>query len=194
MGKYTERTVARIISLIENDSYSTVEICDAVKISRKTFYEWRDTKPEFRQAIEQAEETRENRMVMHARRSLKRKLEGYTLRETKSTYITDTKDSTKLILKTEEVKTKEYAPDSAAIRLVLERNDRKQREKNEAIKVEKPEPLVEKKDEAYWDRKEIEMISNHGPRDENQLRIIRHYISIMKAGGHKNYYPEKEAG
>lgn len=83
MAKYTERLVERIISFIEEDTYSISEICNALNINRKTFYEWRKTKPEFNEAVERAIECRDDKLLMVARNSLKKKLEGYTLTETR---------------------------------------------------------------------------------------------------------------
>ena len=67
MAKYTEKLVEKIVTLIEADTYSISEICSILKISRKSFYEWKDTKPEFREAIEKAIDRRDDKLLMLAR-------------------------------------------------------------------------------------------------------------------------------
>ncbi len=131
MAKYTERLAEKIVSLIEEDTYSTTEICKHLKITRKSFYEWRDKKPEFRKAIEAAIESRDEALAITARRSLKKKLEGYTLTEIRTTYVPDKENPEKLVLKNRVVRQKEYAPDTHAIRLVLSHNETKEEENKE---------------------------------------------------------------
>ncbi len=131
MAKYTERLAEKIVSLIEEDTYSITEICKHLKITRKSFYEWRDKKPEFRKAIEAAIESRDETLTITARRSLKKKLEGYTLTEVRTTYVPDKENPDKLVLKTRVVRQKEYAPDTHAIRLVLSHNETKEEENKE---------------------------------------------------------------
>ncbi|MFR0677760.1 hypothetical protein [Dysgonomonas mossii] len=131
MAKYTERLAEKIVSLIEEDTYSITEICKHLKITRKSFYEWRDKKPAFRKAIEAAIESRDETLAITARRSLKKKLEGYTLTEVRTTYVPDKENPDKLVLKTRVVRQKEYAPDTHAIRLVLSHNETKEEENKE---------------------------------------------------------------
>lgn len=131
MAKYTERLAEKIVSLIEEDTYSITEICKHLKITRKSFYEWRDKKPEFREAIEAAIESRDEMLVITARRSLKKKLEGYTLTEIRTTYVPDKENPEKLVLKNRVIRQKEYAPDTHAIRLVLSHNETKEEENKE---------------------------------------------------------------
>jgi len=131
MSKFTEKLQKEIVSLIEADTYSITEICSQLKISRKSFYEWQDTKPEFREAIQKAKEQREDKLLMTARRSLKKKLEGYTLTEIRTTYIPDKNNPDKLVLKSKIVREREFAPDTQAIKLVLTRNDARHTEEEE---------------------------------------------------------------
>lgn len=125
MSKYTEKLAEKIVSLIEEDTYSISEICSTLNISRKSFYQWRDRKPEFKKAIDRAIENRDDKLMIMARNSLKKKLVGYTLTEIRTTYIPDKENPEKLILKTQVVKQKEYAPDTHAIKLTLSRNEGK---------------------------------------------------------------------
>jgi transposase len=125
MSKFTEELQEKIISLIEEDTFSVTEICNHLQISRKSFYEWKDTRPEFREAMQKAKEQRDDKLLMTARRSLKRKLEGYTLTEIRTTYVPDKDDPDKLVIKSQVVREREYAPDTHAIKVVLTRNDAK---------------------------------------------------------------------
>ena len=121
MAKYSERLVDKMIKLIEEDTYTITDICNILNISRKSFYQWRETKPEFDKAIADAMEMREEKLVAKARLSLQKKLEGYTLTETKLKYIPDEEDPTQLKLEEKIVKVKEYAPDNKAIQIVMDR-------------------------------------------------------------------------
>jgi len=132
MAKYTEELAEKIVSFIEADTYSISEICTYLGIARKSFYEWKDKKPEFREAIAKATECRDEKLLMTARSSLKKKLEGYTLTEIRTTYVPDKNDPDKMVLKSRVVKEKEYAPDTHSIRLVLSRNDDKESIEKEA--------------------------------------------------------------
>lgn len=135
MAKFTEKLALKIIRLTEEDVYTISEICEALNISRKSYYEWKDTKPEFRRALEEAEEKRDEAFATLARTSMKKKLEGYVLVEEKITYVPDKSNPSQLVVKSKTVKKKEYAPDTKTINLVLEREDRRKekREKEERI-------------------------------------------------------------
>ncbi|NDV78381.1 phBC6A51 family helix-turn-helix protein [Dysgonomonas sp. 511] len=130
MAKFTTELATRILQMIEHDMYTVAEICRAVGINRKTFYEWKNTKPEFCDAIEEAIERRNEALVMLARMSLKKKLEGYTITEEKYYYEPAKGNPQEMVLKKKVVKKKEVAPDHRAIKMVLERDGRKQVEES----------------------------------------------------------------
>lgn len=73
MAKYNEKLVAKIIRLIESDTCNITEICEAVNINRKTFYEWNRSKPEFYLEIQRAIERRYDTRLMTAGSLLKGK-------------------------------------------------------------------------------------------------------------------------
>ena len=140
MAKYNERLTAKIARLIEEDIYTIGEICDALKISRFTFYEWKNTKPEFREAIEFAEDRRDDALAALARKSLKDKIEGCIITTEKITYIDD--GYGEQIMKSKVVTHRKCQPDVRAIKLALERQDRK-REKEESKNNEpQKQPLI----------------------------------------------------
>jgi transposase-like protein len=127
--KFTERLVEKMIKLIEEDTYTITEICEALKISRHTYYEWRNTKPDFRRQIDDAIDRRDDALVVIARRSLKQKLEGCVLEEERCVYEPARSNSSYQILKTRTVRKRQCQPDMQAIKYVLDRND-KRREKD----------------------------------------------------------------
>ncbi|MDU1891615.1 MAG: helix-turn-helix domain-containing protein [Dysgonomonas sp.] len=126
MAKYSDDLVKKIVAFVEEGLYTVADVCKMLGISRKSFYEWRDTKEEFKEALEAAKERCNERMLVMAKRSLQRKLEGYTLTETRTIYIPDENEPTGWKLKSKVVKEKEYAPDDKAIRFALERYEKKE--------------------------------------------------------------------
>ena len=135
--KYTNKTAVRIVEMIEQDLYGVSEICKILKISRKTFYEWKKTKPEFKEAIEEAIEHREEVLVANARIGLKQLLEGYVTKEEKITYTTHPVTG-EVVEKSRVVKKKHCPPCLRAIKMVLDQEE-KRKEKN---KTEIQRPLI----------------------------------------------------
>lgn len=117
MGKYTQKLVEKISSLIEEDNYTITEICRIVGISRNVFYEWRTTKPEFSESLDRAFDAREERLRQQARKSMRQKLEGQKQIETKITYTAskDSDDPHTLVVKEYVVKEKYCLPETSAI-------------------------------------------------------------------------------
>lgn len=143
MAKYTPRLVNKIVSLIEADTYTISEICETLRISRNSFYEWKRERPEFAAMIDDAIERRDEMLLLKARRSLMEKLDGYTVREVKVTYEPDKYDTEQMKIKSKVIKTKECPPDMATIRLVLERNDRKKASaQRESIEETQPAVII----------------------------------------------------
>lgn len=114
MGKYNKTRVKHIISLIEEDSFTIVEICRLVGISRKVFYEWKATKPEFAESIEDALELREEKLRLTARKAMLKKLEGYKQVETRTTYMSS-EDESDMVVKKCVVREKFCVPETSAI-------------------------------------------------------------------------------
>jgi len=131
MAKYNKRLVEKIVFLIEQDLYTVTEICNIIKVNRKTFYEWKNTIPEFRREVEEAMERRDDMLLSLARISLKQKIEGYTLEEEKITYEPAPANKGELREKSRVVKRKQYPPDIRAIKYVIERNDKKKQKEEE---------------------------------------------------------------
>ncbi len=127
--KYNDRLVQKIVTLIEEDVYTITEICNALRITTKTFYEWKKEKKEFARAVQEAEDRRDDALADLARHSLREQLEGYVEVTEKIIYEDDGWDGQKM--KSKIVTKKKRAPKPNIIKLALERQD-KRREKEEA--------------------------------------------------------------
>lgn len=123
MAKYSKKRVAHICSLIKKDSYTIAEICSLSGITETTYYEWVNTKPEFSEQIEKAKEVYDQLLVSEAKKSLMKKVKGYTVKETKIVTVpSDKKDANGNPLpKIKEQTTidKHFQPDTGAIVFAL---------------------------------------------------------------------------
>ena len=133
MAKYSKNLVSEIVSLIESDIYTVKELCRVARISRQTFYEWMDSKPEFKTAVDEAMRQRDEMLVSIARASLRKKLEGYTLTEEKISYEPAKSNPDVQIEKSRVVKKKQYPPNLAAIKYVLEREEKKKEKQDSPV-------------------------------------------------------------
>lgn len=119
MAKYNQRIVNRICDLISKDSYTIAEICEKVKISESTYYEWLKTKSEFSEDIKKAQDKLTQDLLIECNRSLVKLIKGYTIQEKKTvTADTGRKDENhKPIVKVKEhsVVEKYYPPSLGAI-------------------------------------------------------------------------------
>lgn len=117
MGKFNNTLADKIVTLVEEDNYTITEICRIVGISRKVFYEWKSTKPDFAEALGQAVEAREEKLKQKARQSMRQKLEGHRQVETKTTYVAskDSNDPYSLVVKEYVVKEKYCVAETSAI-------------------------------------------------------------------------------
>ena len=83
VGKYNSDLVDKICSLIEQDTYTIEEICKIVGITTTTYFEWKNTKTEFSEAIKKAEKKRMEKLAVAARNSLMKLVCGYEVINTK---------------------------------------------------------------------------------------------------------------
>lgn len=119
MAKYNKKIVDNICALIRADSYTVVEICEQVGISKETYYQWLKTKPDFSDSIKKAQDEFKEDILVECNRSLVKLIKGYTVQE-KRTVTADTgkKDENgKPIVKVKEhmVTDKHYPPSLGAI-------------------------------------------------------------------------------
>lgn len=123
MAKYGTDLTEKICSLIWADSYTIAEICKIVGIAESTYYEWKDSKPEFSEAIKKAQEECKGFFATEAKKSLLKLVQGFTVEE-KRTVTADTgkkSEDGKPIVKIKEYTTviKYVAPNPTAIIFTL---------------------------------------------------------------------------
>ncbi|MBV5348884.1 hypothetical protein JZU61_04410 [bacterium] len=139
MPKYNKRIVKQICELIKKDSYTIAEICSQSGISESTYYEWQATKKEFSESIQKAIDDRMKVFAAEAKKSLLKKIQGYTIQE-KHTTMVDSKEvdpssgKPKPKIKEQKIIDKHFQPDTAAIIFTLtnaEPENWKNRQNNE---------------------------------------------------------------
>ena len=127
MAKFSKKTVDMIVGLVKFDTYTIAEICRQVGITPKTYHQWVNDYPDFADAIEQAKAERMQAMVIEAKKSLMKKIQGYDVTETKVVTIPgkqkDEKGNPKPIIKEQTTTKKHIQPDTAAIIFTLTNGD-----------------------------------------------------------------------
>ena len=121
--KYNKKIAEKICSLIATDTYTVAEVCRMVKIHPDTYYTWIKEFSEFSDAIKKAEAERMAFFVAEAKKSLLRKIQGYTVQEKHITtvgsgkYDVNGKEIPRI--KEQKIVDKHYQPDTAAIIFTL---------------------------------------------------------------------------
>lgn len=129
MKKYNSKKADQIVELFRTDTYTVFEICRIVKISKSTLYRWMSEYPDFAQAIEDAKDERAQILVVAAKKSLRRKIEGYDVTETRVVTVPhkekdkDGKTIEKPRIKEQITTKKHIQPDTAAIIFTLTNGD-----------------------------------------------------------------------
>ncbi len=128
MAKYSKKIVKQITDLIETDSYTIAEICRIVGINKDTFYDWLKKKSDFSDQIDKAKGEYDDFIVVEAKRSLVKKIQGYSVEEKKTVTVDTGKkdpDTEKPIVKVKEhsVTVKHIQPDTKAIIFTLTNKD-----------------------------------------------------------------------
>ena len=119
-GKYTEELVSTICNMIEADTYTIDEICKKVGITTTTYFEWKNVKPEFSEAVKKAEAKRMESLAVDARNSLRKLVNGYVVTNTKTKTRTLTNGKTE---ETTEEEIKHIEPNTAAVIFALTNSD-----------------------------------------------------------------------
>ncbi|WP_419031784.1 hypothetical protein [Dysgonomonas gadei] len=190
MAKYGAELTEKIVSLIEDEFFTVSQVCKATGISRQTFYYWMDTKEEFRREIEEAMAHREAEMITMVQASLKKKLEGYYTTVEKDIYVPD-EYTGEVVFKQKTITKKECPPDLKTIKMLLERQDKKdspsrspQGEEKFAggyIIKDEPETLEEKEESAEEILETcVESIIDFPPKKEYIERSMKKLTSSQK--------------
>lgn len=127
MAKFSKKTVEKIVGLVKSDTYTIAEICRQVGITPKTYHAWINDYPDFADAVERARDERLQMMVIEAKKSLMKKIQGYEVTETKVITVPgkqkDEKGNPKPIIKEQTTTKKHIQPDTAAIIFTLTNGD-----------------------------------------------------------------------
>lgn len=121
MAKYNKKIVEKIVELISSDNFTIAEICQNVGLAKDTYYRWLKEKSDFSDAIKKAESSRNEYFAVEAKKSLLKKIQGYTIDETKTIYV-DSKEGRPRI-KEQTVTKKHIQPDTVAIIFTLTNQD-----------------------------------------------------------------------
>lgn len=125
--KYTQKLVQKICGLISSDNYTIAEMCRITGISIETYHTWKREKPDFSDSIKKAEEARMQFFVAEAKKSLIKKIQGYTVQEKQIVTVDsgkkDEKGNPKPKIKEQKVIDKYFQPDTAAIIFTLTNGD-----------------------------------------------------------------------
>lgn len=127
MAKYSKKIVDKICNLIKSDSYTIAEVCRLVGIAESTFFDWQANKVEFSECIKKAQDDRMQFFVAEAKKSLLKKVQGYTVDETKTVYVDSGKtqpgEKPQPKVKEQTIVKKHIQPDTAAIIFTLTNGD-----------------------------------------------------------------------
>lgn len=127
MAKYSKKIVDKICNLLKSDSYTIAEVCRLVGIAESTFFDWQANKVEFSECIKKAQDERMQFFVAEAKKSLLKKVQGYTVDETKTVYIDSGKtkpgEKPQPKVKEQTIIKKHIQPDTAAIIFTLTNGD-----------------------------------------------------------------------
>lgn len=127
MAKYSKKMVAKIVGLLKSDTYTIAEICRQVGISTQTYHEWVNTREDFALAVEEAREELMQSMVIEAKKSLRKKIQGYDVTETRTVTMPSSKldkEGNPLSKIKKQITTKKHiAADTTAIIFTLTNGD-----------------------------------------------------------------------
>src|SRR5690606_3953966 len=119
--KYNKKLVNRICELLASGKYSIEDTCTMVGISKGIFYIWKDKKPEFAEAIEQAETKRLDQYKEMAISGLAKLLDIHEYEEVSTEYENDKKGNP--IIKSQKRVKKKIMPNPTAVIFTLTNRD-----------------------------------------------------------------------
>lgn len=120
MAKYNDDIVKDIAEYIETGEYLIKDICKKVGISTSVYYEWKETKSEFLDAIKKAEKEQLKKVKLLARKGLNKLLTGDTVTEV--TMELKKVDGTEELVETKRVR-KKIQPNVTAVIFSLKNTD-----------------------------------------------------------------------
>ena len=127
MAKNKAETIEKIVEMLRSDTYTIAEVCKASGIVPNTYHNWRRDDEEFAKAINDAKEERMEYFVAEAKKSLLKKIQGYTVDETKVVTVPskelDENGRPKPRIKEQTTVRKHIGPDITAIIFTLTNGD-----------------------------------------------------------------------
>lgn len=147
MATYNKKTVKKIVLLIEEGNHSISTICKIVGIGRKTFYDWRNTRPDFLEAITEAEQRRSDGIYELANQAVKRKLEGYYQTVSRTVYVPSEDDAEVLEIKQHVVTKRFCEPDIRLLMEILGSGNGRKKKKGMNVKNVNPALVVKRAEE-----------------------------------------------
>lgn len=78
----TEEVKPKILDLIRKDSYSVTELCRVCGINRTTYYDWLEQDKRFAEDVKAAKQEFLDSILVDAKVSLRKLVQGYTAEET----------------------------------------------------------------------------------------------------------------
>lgn len=178
MAKLTKRLIEEIACFIEQDTCSISEVCTVFGISRKTFYQWKGTKPDFARAMNEAMRKRDEKLLVLARQGLRSRLQGYRVYTEKVTLAPDSEIEGGYKVVKKECVTKEYGPDLKAIKYVLDKEEKRKAEAESVQEiVEISESELSMSDE---ERRKKALDEKYGDIMKIEDTKARHHVMYMR--------------
>ena len=81
--KYSKKIVKMMLDMFRSDTYTITEVCMRIGISTKTNRLWLSEHPDLAEEVDKAKDERMQYFVAEAKKSLLKKIQGYTVDETK---------------------------------------------------------------------------------------------------------------
>lgn len=119
-----KKTLKRICDLFSKDNYTIAEVCAIVGISERCYYNWQAKNADFAENVARARDKFDELLVKEAKNSLRRKVLGYDVEETKTVFI-ESKEidpatgKPKPKIKEKTTTKRHFQPDTAAIVFAL---------------------------------------------------------------------------
>ena len=127
MGAMTKKVRDKICELYRTDTYTASEVCSIVGVSRPTYYKYINEHQEYADEIESARCERMEFFTVEAKKSLLKKIRGYTVEEKKTvtapSKVLDKDGIPKPRIKEYTVTKKYVPPDTAVIIFTLTNGD-----------------------------------------------------------------------
>ncbi len=135
MAKYSEGIKNKIAELLSTGEYGILEICAAVNIDNTTYYNWKKNKPDFSEAIKEAERKQLDNIKVAAKKSLWKLINGYEYEEVTQ----EAKKGADGKIKETHIKktTKVVPPQTTAVIFALKNTDKE----NFGEEIEKAQPV-----------------------------------------------------